>query len=200
MNRRVPNIYNFMRYQDKTIADSLTKTLSFGAETNGQIAFGLSQVAGYTEFINLFDQYRINYVEVWFKRATPSLLLDAANTANLIRELYPRCYCVKDYDGGALLTSSSVREYQRCITWLANRNKKVVLKPRTLTSAYDGITTAYTTGKGNNPWIDCSYPDVPHYSLQYVFETPVINPVVDEPFEMIINIEVRYHLSFRNVR
>lgn len=110
----------------------------------------LSNLLNYTEFTNLFDQFRINYVVIKFwLRIDPSA--QTAATAS-----YPKLYWVRDYNSATLLTQNEMRERANCRISVMSPNKPVVIKfkPNLLNQqTYTTVGTSSYTPIWNQ-WID----------------------------------------------
>lgn len=110
----------------------------------------LTQVVNSTDFTNLFDQFRINYVVIKFwLRIDPSA--QAAGSAS-----FPKLYWVRDKNSTTVLSQNEMRERADCKIVVMNPNRPVVMKfkPNLLTQQlYTAVgTSSYTPAY--NQWID----------------------------------------------
>lgn len=177
-----------VRTADVTTLD-VFDNLSFGA-----LQFTLSAVAQYTDFTNLFDQYRIDKILVqffptWTSRDAP---VSATNA------MVPTMCVAPDWDDstvpGSLAELNAKPEVQYHRTDLPF---SVWVKPHVDTEIY---RTAVTTGYGNmkNAWIDSASSDIPHYGLKYAIMGNGAGGVGGNRIGMM-HVVVKYFLSFRRV-
>lgn len=128
---------------------------SSSVPTYGSYSFTLSQCASASQYSGLFDQYRIELVEVWIEcasnatgTATTALAtaidLDDANTPASIGELEDR--------QGALYGGDANGRYH---AW----------RPHIAIAEFSGTFTSY--GNVAAGWIDVASPAVQHYGLKY---------------------------------
>ena len=160
--------------------------------------FRLNQVPDYTEFTNLFDNYKIHGIKMTFYR--PSLSnSDALNTQVLLHTVY-------DYDDASAPSSvNQMVQYDNYkVVSLTNqfmKNGKVTrfFKPRTLTEVYRGpASTGYSpTTRGV---FDTQYNDIPHYGLKWALEAIDSDGVpVTWPSDMTVRYQLTYYMSFGKV-
>ena len=157
------DVYYFKRY----ITDP--ETIAGNAAHNPLIksySFNFGQLINSNEFVALFDQYMITYVQVkWFLKIDPGA--QAAGAAS-----YPRMYLVRDYDDDMLApTLNNLREHARCQVVVMNPNRPVVcgVKPAIATQVYN-TTLAAGYGPKWKTWIDCNNPAVPHYGIKWAID------------------------------
>lgn len=160
----------------------------------GAMQFTLSNVAQYTDFTNLFDQYRIDRILVQFFPTWTSK--DAP--VNATNSFVPTMCVAPDWDDstvpGSLAELNAKPEVQYHRT---DKPFSVWVKPHVDTEIY---RTAVTTGYGNmkNAWIDSASSDIPHYGLKYAILGNGAGGVGGNnigPLQVV----VKYFLSFRRV-
>lgn len=167
--------------------------ISKGATDQGyQQNFIVSALPGSTDFSNLFDQYRIDKIEL-------SFILDLADGALNTTTLYPRLVIAPDWnDSTAPSTEDDVLQYQQAKVFQFNavdREFVMVIKPKVASTVFrTAVTSAYQMIPAG--FIDTGYLDVPHYGVKFF-----LNNYNTTSFgATVIRQYVRYHLSLANPR
>lgn len=135
------------------------------------LSFSLDQISNYTEFQNLFDQYKIRCIvlRIWSGMTSN----DANGTA---APLVGYFHYVHDYNDSVALSSlSQLYEYgnYKVLPLHSLHGKKIIVYPKLSMEFYRSATT---TGYGlSNPkWLDTTNTGVavPHFGMKYAFEWP----------------------------
>lgn len=137
--------------------------------------FTLDMLPDVSDFLNLFDQYKIISCKVSLRPWQTTVFADVAKPTN--GALNTIVYSVLDYDDNATLTANNLgvqkmREYQTFKETIFLKNKPVVrsIKPHIAMAAYGaGVFTSYANTKAG--WIDMASPSVSHYGMKFMFET-----------------------------
>jgi hypothetical protein len=139
----------------------------------------------YASLASVFDQYKLDSLEVWITPAVTENLTTANNTfANL--------YSVIDYDESAApSTLTELTDYQNCISSPIYQGHFHHFQPHIAVAYYGGAFTSF--GNTCNQWVDCSSPGVQHYGVK-VGATSTPNAAVN------ISLTMRAIVSFRNPR
>lgn len=178
-------IYSFRRV-------ALYGTISQQALSSSFLAmyFSLDLNSGFTEFTNLFDEYRICAVEVIFR---PKYNMQTIASINNI--VTPFLYTAIDYDDSTAPTNiSQIEEYQTCVVTNFNGKCRRTIKPKVAMEVYQGITTsAYALAR---PWVDCANTGVRWFGLKAGVEAGASGQTALQTWE----ITCEYYLQFRNVR
>lgn len=151
-------VYNFTR--------SCTLTDLSGSDVSdvfGGLSFNLGQLPNYTEFTNLFDQFRICGIRLEIIPKYTSVDLNPLATTVAM----PNIHTVIDYNDIATPGNLEVLlQYPNYKRTRGNAVHKRYFKPAVLASNYEGaVTSAYTSKWGQ--WLDSiDYPTV-HYGLRY---------------------------------
>jgi len=130
-----------------------------GAETNIAFSFALSDIANYSAYTSIFDQYRIDRIRMYFRTRQNSLPTAAPSTfaPGLL-------YTVIDYDDANSLSIGNLERYQSSL--IAESNESVVreFQPHL---AYEIYNTP-SAGFANMPstWIDAGSSGQPHYGVK----------------------------------
>lgn len=141
---------------------------STGAVLLGSTAFTLNSLPGYTEYTNLFDQYRIKKVMVQcFPRQIDSVGDGGPNSIF--------SWATDHTDVTAPTQESDVLQYDGHKTLQAYKPFNMVINPAPAAAYWQGLTaTGY--GPRNGAWIDCKSPAVQHYGIKYAWNNNS-NPV-----------------------
>lgn len=153
------------------------------------LSFGLSDLPNYTEFTNLFDQYKINAIKLTFIPRFTGADINPLGTALAV----PRIWSVIDYDDASTLTDQNdAYQYQNCKTHMMHKPFSIYLKPKVAAEVYQStIATGYGAKR---MYIDCSVPSVPHYGVKlYVEPTPYDG-------QFTVSVIAKFYLSMKQVR
>jgi len=116
--------------------------------------FTLNAFAQYTEFTALFDQYRIDRIEIWLEP------IGAPSTSS-----FPCLTTCVDFDDATTPTSfASVEAHQNSLVANGAAGQYHSWQPRVALGAYAGTFTSFANISG--PWIDSASPGVQHYGFK----------------------------------
>jgi hypothetical protein len=148
------------------------------------LSFALSDLPGYTEFTNLFDQYRIDRIEL---KLIPNVT-DSFPSSLLTGTIQS----VIDYDdGNTPTTTTELLQYENCqVNNIVDSQVQLDFKPRVALAAYAGAFTSYANATS---WIDSASPGVQHFGVKFCFS---ISASVVTTFTPI----VKFHLTCRSER
>jgi len=182
--------YNFTRYASTSIgtgANSFTLS-SVITQNSFNFTFLLTNLRNSSDFTNLFDQYRINYVDLFFKLVTNP---DAQTSTTLSSSYFPTLWFVRDYDDAGPMTVADMQERQdvKRIVLRPDVINKIRVNPKFLAMSYQTLTsTGYSPRVG---FIDCVDSAVPHYGLKTVFNVPTSGTNWD------CEVYARYNCTFK---
>jgi len=193
-------------YYKRQQRQAIQRTVAAATATFASIAFSLDQMPNYTEFTQLYDQYKIRKVKVeWVNQRSVNTdsytfsIVDPTTgivTGGTSTRIFPEIWTVIDRDDTAPPTTlGEMLEYQSLrVTKGATRHKRI-LRPKFAVPVFRGALSAdgYMPRSG---WIDCSYPDVPHYGIKDAYVNPDNNDAAVFSGEQIIT----YYVAFRTVR
>lgn len=165
---------------------------------------GVTQITSvmpdYADFTGLFDQYRIDKVEV---RLIPAYADGGITTTS--QSWLPTIVHAIDEDDSNAASNLVLQQYGSAkYTQLTSSGGEIkplrVFTPKCDVAVYrTGATFAYGSLTDKAKWIDVAYPDVPHYSFKAALD-PVSVAIGANLTIAPINIVVKYHMSFRTVR
>lgn len=136
-----------------TFAGFLTTTTV--APVYNATTFTISMLGGYASYLSLFDQYRLECLEVWLE---PS----SAPAANIV---YPEfASCIDLDDANVPGSFAVVADHPGALVGLGISGRYHKWKPHIATAAFAGAFTSYSNVVA--PWIDSASPAVQHYGLK----------------------------------
>jgi hypothetical protein len=175
-------VYSFVQYIPDVLYTQTYPAL-YNTALNYQLA-SLDQVNTYTA---LFDQYRIDEVQVTL-RPTFNVGIQGLGTPS------PIIYTVIDYDdSSALGTIAAFRQYNNCTE---TQFETVVrsFKPHAAMAAYTGTFVGFANEE--SPWLDCSSTTIQHYGYKFAIAPPPSSTTS----LYSVALTTRMKISFRNVR
>lgn len=158
--------------------------------------FALSNVPNYTEFTNLYDQYKINAVKVTLiPRGNTAEITASSGASTVFQGQSVGVFSVIDYDDTAALANiNEACQYQNMKMTRATQQHSRYLKPRfnllSITNQGTGATGASQNTRG---WLDCDYINVPHYGVKWALQQNV-------NYNLTYDVKIDYYLAFKNVR
>lgn len=177
-----------------------------GAAANGSYVFSLDQLPNFTEFTNLFDQYRINKVVLklipQFNQSTynvghPSSTIPSGLPAGR----NPRLFIANDYDDDTVPANADVlRQYANVKVYPVMNNKTIthIITPATQMQAYETLASTGYVPKFKQ-WINCSDNNVPHYAVKWSLENTAAifnDPALQCTF---FKVEATFYVAFKGV-
>lgn len=148
--------------------------------------FELTDVQNASELTNLYDQYMIEKVELFFDW-TP---FEGAGVGTTDQVFAPVMMWYIDRDDSATPTETDIKQRANAVQHRLNANKtyKVTVTPNVLSEVYrSAVSTSYVPKRFQK--LDMANPDVPHYGLKvWVRGRDGINTGR-------VNVRLRYHLK-----
>jgi hypothetical protein len=161
------------------------------ADAFGTFNFVLNQATNYTGFTDIWDVYRVDYLEFSF-----APVYTANSFATFLTAIVPRIFTVIDLDDTATPTTiNTLREYQSCQSHVYE-TFRIRFSPGVRTGIFDG-TNVVAGGSVRSPWIDCAQLTIPHYGLKYGIEGNTVGGATT--FQQW-NVDLTVGLSFKYVR
>lgn len=185
------NVHHFVRWSSEETPIQLSCNFGSSGVSPLGLNFRLNDVINPTEFTQLYDQYKINGVKIYFDYSP-----DVGSIANTSEVYFPKLWMKRDYDdsGTPTLTQMTESNQSRCLRFTSGRTTlSTFLRPSCLQEIYQSsVSTAFSPLW--RQWIDCGNPSVPHYGLKLLAQgLPSTNLGA-------ITIRIKYYLSFKNVR
>lgn len=160
-------------------------TAPAGGPTFGTIQFTLNQLPNYTEFTQLYDQYKIKGVKV--------KLVPRYNVADINAQAISQLLTVLDYDDSTSPTAvSDLLQYQNMKMTMTNKIHQRYLAPRSNRNVAQPGPASPPAASPVKQWIDCGFPTVLHHGIKYA----VTAGSIDIKYDLYCT----YYVAFKNVR
>lgn len=181
----VPNVSRLLKTDNKphhvwqTAELGNILTSSNGGEVDGVQAFTLAQIQGISSWLAVFDQYKIEEIEVWF---TPS------SSSNVNVDNF-RLLTVVDYDDVSTINVNALLQYSNVTDTGRTEGVYRRFRPHVATQ----IATTGTTTLSKNElsgWIDSAQPAALHYGTKFALTATSTT--------VVLAVRVRFHIMFRN--
>lgn len=149
-------VHVFFRTATLPVLSSVTPV-----EVDGQYAITLDTFPNYTEFTNLYDNYRIRMLKFSFvPRRLPVSTTSVATSFGTIGTAY-------DPDGGSAVPMTELENYESFqIVPMGDAFERVIV-PHATNPVYNGSVFTAFARVPNSAWIDCVSANVPYYGLDY---------------------------------
>lgn len=157
----------------------------------GGVSTFTAAMPNYTEFTSLYDQYRIDGVDVEL------IFSNDQSSVNSPATSLPLLYYAIDYDDANTVGVPDIVQYDNHKMFqlgspsLPDGIKRIHIKPNVDMALYNGVSTGYA--RFPNARVDTGSPNVPHYGLKMAFDgfkSPGASTIVG-----YLNVVVRYHLT-----
>lgn len=166
-----------------------------------ELQFRLIDVAGQSEFLALYDQYRIKYIKVKIiPRTEVNTNLQTSITGIFLPPI--RILHAIDYDSATgSVTPDQLRQYGTCKEILYrdinNKDLTVFFTPACLQQIYESFgNTGYSPKFWQ--WLDVNDNQTLHYGLKILLDNKAA--FTDVQIGMGFDYDVQYYLEFRNSR
>lgn len=183
-------VHTFVRWCDKEAtyqtAVGPNQISESGVDQNLTYAFQLSNAVNASDFINLYDRYKINKIQLFLEPTASQTNIPVANPQN------KKVRVVHDYTDNLPLTQEDdYLEYANCKSYnpISGRTIKLTLYPKILNTVLGG----YTTQSSKNQWLSTADDDILHFGLK-IFIPASITSVGG----VIFRVRAKYWLSMCN--
>jgi hypothetical protein len=157
-------------------------TTNAAISTFNSVSMSLNQIDDYAQLTTVFDQYRLDAVEVFITNQGTNL--NITNTGRLIT-------CLDFDDDTVLTTLGQAEDYSTAVTSSCQSSQYRHFVPRMAMAAYGGgVFTSFTNVEPQ--WIDAASPAVLHYGLKLAASVTST--------AMVFDLQVRFKVSFRMIR
>lgn len=197
------NVHLHRRWGTRNGLQITANTVSTGFITLEEV-FQLDKVTNYTELTALYDQYKINFVEIYMMWSPDYLPVATSTTAGERSNLVPpslKIFHLPDYDDNDPLTLDEFKERSKTKLTLLKPQvmKKIVIKPAVLSQMYETLTsTGYAPKFGVK--LDTNDVAVPHYCYKFGVEIPQVQGGSSDIELGHITYEFRYNLTMYNTK
>jgi len=175
---------------------SMPLTSNTWAATN--YSFALTNLPAYTEFTELFDQYKITGIKVTFMPLYRDSLLGVASTASAIAT--PNIWIAASDDGSQNLSTQIKAMQVQNARMISDPYKpfSIFLKPKFILETVVGLGIAGTHSKSGG-WLDTDNPNVLHYGLAIGGDSPGV-PATTSFNPMVYSVFAKYYMQFKDPR
>lgn len=168
-----------------------TITASNIADTFKVYTFSLNKLPNYTEFTNLFDQYRICAVKLTIIPGVTESSLEGASTSSYP---LPEVRSIIDYtEDAAPLDFDEMYQYANCKMTRGNKMHTRYIKPAVLTSAFEGVAATAYIPKWKQ-WLTTDDSATPHYSIKVGINA------VKTANTCYFRVYAKYYLQMKNIK
>lgn len=185
------NVYHFKRsvyYQNVISVDNLTNYVTAWG-------FTLAQLPGYSNFTELYDEYRINKVVMKIIPKFNEVVIPTDSSSGEVKVL-SQVHTAIDYDDSLSLPQASalddICQYQNHKMTMGNRMHTRVLVPRVELAA----DSSYSAPKARQ-WLDCDNATALHNGIKVCI--PKLQSA-NTSLEINYDVQITTYLSFRNVK
>lgn len=157
------------------------------APTFNALQFKLNDLPSYTEFTNLFEEYRITHIKVMFipKWMTNNVM----QNVNIYNPFF--VYSIDKDDANVPASFNELWQRANAVTRDSLTKFSVSFKPHSASYQYTGAASGYSPSTG---FINCDYPAVLYYGLKFGIEQSSAAQYIG------YNIITTYTVQFRGVR
>jgi len=155
-----------------------TITPSTTIDQTGSISFALNQLSNFSEFTNLFDQYRIVQVTVTF---VPTSQVSTSS---------PLVTFIDRDDASTLTAVTQCYEFPSCQISESGCLVERTFTPRPATAAYSGVFTSFTSASAKI-WIDAASAGVLYYGLKW-YNTAQTGNNTSINWDIVINLTMQF--------
>lgn len=163
--RRRNRVHHFKRQS------AVQFTVTAGNVGLGAYTFSFSDITNHSEFVPLFDFYRMNKVVVkWVPKFTGTSIAGAGATFGANSNALGQFLSAVDYnDASAPANINTLLEYENCRKTHLNAGHTRVLRPAVQMATYKStLSTGYSPGW--KKWINMSDASVLHYGLKWAID------------------------------
>jgi len=155
------------------------------------LTFRLNQLPDFTDFTNLYDQYKICAVKVEIIPQFDTNTQIGVGTVPTASHIMSQNFHIIDYDDAVVPTDiNQLMQHQNLKRTPCNRVIKRFLKPKFADRIFsNGIIDGFRPSKG---FIDVQSPGVEHYGLKIAFAS--------NPLTLTYGIRTTYYVACKNVR
>jgi len=138
----------------------------------------------FSSFAAVFDQYRIDDIEVWLEPS--GIGLTVGYTGNV------KIFSVVDYDDANVPSSvSALQQYTNCTSARLTDGHYHPFKPHIAVAVYNGSFAGFANKKAD--WIDVASTSVQHYGFKFGID------VTNNSSDVKLDMHTRITVSFRNL-
>jgi len=177
------------------------ETTTAVTETDLAMIFRLDDMPNVSEFVNLFDNYRVRGVKITIKMVSnpDAQSIVGSATTNVYANYFPTLWWTTDEDDVNLVTLVQMREYAKARHRVLKPNQEISIfvRPKPLQAMFKGLTTGYALGKASQ-WLDLANADIPLYGVKLVIDYEGMTTSALNPWYFKFN--TKYYFETKTVR
>lgn len=168
---------------------------STASDVFASYAFALADIPNVASLGSLFDQYRIEKIQLRFKSRNPALFVSNATSPNNA-SCEPFLVIDRD-DNTAPTTISELQQYDNCQQFSAQDSFDVIFEPSITPSVFaSGAFSGYSVDDSGKYWFDLANTSIPHYGVKVGI--PALTASTAQRFDWLVT--AWYKVSFKNKR
>lgn len=129
----------------------------------GSFQFAINDLPSYTEFTNLWDEFKICRITLHF---VPRYMTNSIGSVAAYR-VPMFAYIVDKNDANVPTSLDELLQYPACKVTNGLKTLRISFVPRVSTYLYTGGASGYASKVS---YVDCNYPATLHYGFKYYFE------------------------------
>lgn len=158
-------------------------------------AFTLADIANVASLSALFDQFRIDAVQLRFRSKNNAI--SVYNTASPNNAAVGPLIVVDRDDNAAPTTLTELHQYDNCIDLASQDSCDLLIEPSITPSVFSGgAFSGYAVEDAGKYWMDVANTTIPHYGVK--LGIPALPTSTTNRFDWLV--EAWYKVSFRNIR
>lgn len=169
VKKTVNKVHTFVRWADKDSTygaygpNSINET---GSDQHLTYQFKLDQVSAVSDFVSLYDMYKINKVQLYLEP-----LWDQTSAISGANPNSKKLLVVHDYnDANQLTNEDDYLQYGNCKRYFpwSRRGIRITLYPKinNIIENVGGAATGYTSMNSNKQFLNISTDEVPHFGIK----------------------------------
>lgn len=186
----------FMRKAYTQTALGTSSPAGVNVDSYSNFTFKLSDVPGYAEFVNMFDQFCITKVKMTFMpRFSGNPVTGSGIGVGYGTAALASIWTCVDYDGNSPTSLSTFLERSDLEQHRHDKEFSMTFQPRPNNEIYrTSVTTAYSVMPRGYNWIDTKDAVTPHYGIMYYCQAPTSNGLC-----VAYDTTIEYWMGFRGV-
>lgn len=200
------SLWNYVQTSSTaSFSNGVIKNSMIGSsEISFSAAFQMNDLPNWSEFSNLYDQYRLNYVVLTIKLVNNPDAIYVPNVAQGAGTVnssnwYPTIWMVRDHDDAGTISLDAIKQYStvRHKVLVPNRELKLTIKPSTVVAQYQGTNVVPGTVQYKK-WIDVGYPNINHYGAKFVVDFEGLTTIAANQWS--IKLDAKYYFQMKVAR
>lgn len=172
---------------------SYNSATGIGIGSNPAYQFTLNSLPDYSEFVNLYDMYKITGIKLSIAPAAQAITSAVSGTT--ATSGFSRVNSVIDFDDNtALASENNALQYATLRTSTYGRTHERFIKPMLSVSIDDQLNATLASAPSRNRWISTEFPEVEHRGIK-VWINPPVNTAAST--SMTYSVYATYYLAMK---